>query len=70
MLDVNLPGEGSGALLEFLRQTHPAAPIILYTGRQGDDEAVKNLLAKGARRYLLKDGSLAGLLAAIQEVCG
>jgi DNA-binding response OmpR family regulator len=70
VLDVNLPGEGSGQLLEHLKRTHPAAPIILYTGRQGDDDTVKDLLAKGAARYLLKDGSLANLLAAVKEVCG
>src|SRR5580693_1646655 len=48
ILDVNLPGEGSGALLEKLKQLHPGVPIILYTGREGDDETVKDLLAKGA----------------------
>jgi DNA-binding response OmpR family regulator len=70
VLDVNLPGEGSAELMEHLKRTHPAAPIILYTGRQSDDEAVKDLLAKGANRCLVKDGSLASLLAAVQEVCG
>ena len=69
ILDVTLPGEGSAKLLERLKQSHPNATIILYTGRHADEEAVKNLLARGADRYLAKDGSLEGLLAAVKETC-
>jgi two-component system phosphate regulon response regulator OmpR len=70
ILDVNLPGKGSGVLLDYLKQNHPKAPIILYTGRQPDDELVTEMLARGAQRYLLKDGSLEKLLATAREFCG
>jgi DNA-binding response OmpR family regulator len=68
ILDVNLPGKGSAQLLEFLKQNHPATPVILYTGRQEDDELVESMLARGAKRYLLKDGSLGTLLATVREL--
>ncbi len=68
VLDVNLPGKGSSQLLEFLKQNHPAAPIILYSGRSADDDLVQEMLAHGARRYLLKDGSLEALLTAVKEL--
>jgi DNA-binding NarL/FixJ family response regulator len=57
-------------LMDFFKLVHPAAPVIVYTGRQRDDEIVRGLLAKGAQRYLHKDGSLEGLLAAVKEACG
>jgi DNA-binding response OmpR family regulator len=69
ILDVNLPGKGSSQLMEFLKLNHPATPIILYSGRSDDDDLVKEMLARGARRYLLKDGSLETLLAAVKELC-
>ena len=70
ILDVNLPGEGSATLMARLKAIQPDARIILYTGRHADDEAVQSLLLGGAHRYLPKDGSLEGLLAAVKEVCG
>jgi len=69
ILDVTLPGEGSSKLFDFLKLNHPAAPIILYTGRQSDDDIVQDMLKRGAKCYLLKDGSLASLLATVMEVC-
>jgi len=70
ILDVNLPGAGSAKLLESLKRTHPGAQVILYTGRQEDDAIVQGMLAQGAQRYLFKDGSLAGLMEAVKEICG
>jgi DNA-binding NtrC family response regulator len=69
ILDVNLPGEGSASLLEFLKEHHPAATVILYTGHGDKDESVRNLLAHGASRHVFKDGSLGNLLAAVGEAC-
>ncbi len=68
ILDVNLPGKGSVAFMEFLKQNHPKTPIILYTGRQSEDDLVADMLARGAKRYLLKDGSLETLLGVVKEL--
>jgi len=70
ILDATLPDAGSLQLVDFLKRNHPATPIILYTGRQPDDEIVRGLLARGAQSYLHKDGSLQGLLAAVKAACG
>jgi len=70
ILDVNLPGNGSGQLLADLKQSRPQTPIILYTGREEGDEVVKAMLKQGATRYLFKDGSLEKLLQAVKDVCG
>ena len=70
ILDVNLGGEGSAQLLESLKKTHPQTPVILYTGRQEDDDTVKSLMNLGADKYLLKDGSLEKLVEAVQSATG
>jgi DNA-binding NtrC family response regulator len=70
ILDVNLAGEGSAKLLAALKQSHPQTPIILYTGREEDDEVVKTMMNQGAARYLSKDGSLEKVLQAVRSVCG
>jgi two-component system response regulator FlrC len=67
ILDVNLAGEGSTNLVADLKKSHPQTPILLYTGRLEDDDAVQSLLSQGADKYLLKDGSLEKLLQAVKD---
>lgn len=69
ILDLNLGGESGANLLAQLNQKRPAVPIILYTGMEPDDEAVKDMLAQGRRtHYLRKDGSLEALANTVERV--
>lgn len=64
ILDLNLAGENGVMLLRFLRRNHPDVPIILYTGMEHDEEAVKAMLLQGAAQYLRK-GSMEDLVKAV-----
>jgi DNA-binding response OmpR family regulator len=70
ILDLNLGGESGGSsLLSLLNQKRPGVPILLYTGMESDDDAVKAMLAQGKNaHYLRKDGSLEELANAVQRV--
>lgn len=68
ILDANLGGEGSAPVLAALKQTHPKTPVIIYTGRDGEDEVVQSLLKKGADSYVMKDGSIQTLVQAVANL--
>lgn len=69
ILDVNLPGEGSGKVLATLKRSHPQTPIILYTGLEEEDDVVQAMLKQGATKYLFKDGSLEKVQQMVKSVC-
>ena len=54
ILDLNLKGESGLMLMKFLRQNHPGIPIVLFSGLENDDVAIRSMLAMGADRYLPK----------------
>jgi len=67
VLDLNLAGENGLLLMEFLKQKHPGIPILIYTGYQHDDEAVRNMLKQGAQKYLRK-GSMTELCNTLKSM--
>ena len=64
ILDLNLAGESGMMLMRFLRKNHPDVPILLYTGMEHDEAAVKAMLLQGAAQYLRK-GSMDDLVKAV-----
>jgi DNA-binding response OmpR family regulator len=56
ILDLNLAGESGLMLMRFLHRNHPQVPIILFTGMDHDDEAIRKMLKEGAVQYLPKGG--------------
>ena len=64
ILDLNLAGENGVMLMRFLRRNHPEVPILVYTGMQHDEAAVKSMLLQGAAQYLRK-GSMDDLVKAV-----
>jgi CheY-like chemotaxis protein len=66
ILDVDLAGEDGLSLMRYLRQNHPGVPILIYTGLDHDEEAVKKILSNGAAQYLRK-GTLEKLVQAVQR---
>lgn len=69
IVDVNLAGENGVMLMTFLKRNHPEVPIILYTGLDHDEGAVRAMLKAGAHRYLRKT-TLEDLARAVQEAVG
>jgi len=66
ILDLNLAGEDGLMLMRFLRVNHPGVPILLYTGLDHDEEAVKKMLTQGAAQYLRK-GPMEELVRAVRR---
>lgn len=66
ILDLNLAGESGVMLMRFLRRNHPDVPILLYTGMEHDEEAVKTMLLQGAAQYLRK-GPMPELISAVRR---
>jgi CheY-like chemotaxis protein len=52
ILDMNMPGMGGAATLTRLRQTHPALPVLVSTGRA--DQGVLDLVAAHPHTRLLE----------------
>jgi len=65
VLDLDLGGENGLMLMKFVKQNHPAVPVILYTGMEHDDQFVQRMLQQGAHQYLRKGGG-EELLQAVQ----
>jgi CheY-like chemotaxis protein len=64
ILDLNLAGENGIVLMKYLKRNQPYAPIILYSGMDHDDAAVRTMLEQGADQYLQK-GAMAELLLTV-----
>jgi len=70
ILDVNLAdlaGKDGSALMAALKRKHPLSPIILYTGLDGEDEEVKDMIKQGAHQHVSKVAPLEDLLKAVQN---
>ncbi|HWW00060.1 MAG TPA: response regulator [Candidatus Acidoferrum sp.] len=67
ILDLDLGGENGLMLLKHLKRNHPAAPIILHTGLEHDENAIQQMLENGAHRYVRK-GAIADLVAVVAGV--
>jgi DNA-binding response OmpR family regulator len=64
ILDLNLGGESGMMLLKFLRMNHPGVPIMIYTGTEHDDQAIRGMLQQGADQYVRK-GSMEELIVIV-----
>jgi two-component system nitrogen regulation response regulator NtrX len=67
ILDLNLGGEDGLMLMKFLRRNHPGVPIMLFTGMEHDESAIKRMLLQGASLYLRK-GSIQDLIQAVERL--
>ena len=65
ILDMDLAGEDGLSLMRYLRRNHPDVPVVIYTGLDHDEEAIRNILRNGATRYVRK-GTLEELVSAVQ----
>ena len=68
LMDINLPGINVVECVRRLKETLPAAQVIMLTAYE-DTENIFNALAAGAAGYLLKRSPRAELLDAIRDVC-
>ncbi len=66
VLDVHLGKENGLLLMEFLKQSHPGVPILVYTGHDHSNDAVQEMLKQGASRYLRK-GTMGELCEAVKQ---
>jgi DNA-binding NtrC family response regulator len=66
ILDLDLDGENSLQLMQFIRENFPATKVILYTGTDETEEAISKALKKGAFSYLRK-GVMSELLAEVEK---
>ena len=69
LLDLHLSGESGLDVMKLLKQKAPKVPILLYTGREHDDETVGLMLRQGAAGYLRK-GTMGEMLQAVQTALG
>ena len=69
LLDLHLAGESGLDVMKLLKQKASHVPIILYTGRDHDNDTVKLMLRQGAYSYLRK-GTMGEMLQAVQSAIG
>lgn len=67
LIDVNLPGEDGFSLATRIRQSHPAAGIVLMTARGQVSDRLEGY-SSGADNYLIKPVEQMELLACIQNL--
>lgn len=67
LIDVNLPGENGFSLADRIRQSHPAAGIVLMTARGQLSDRLEGY-SSGADNYLIKPVERSELLACIQNL--
>lgn len=65
ILDLNLGGESGRGVMKLLKEKHPTAPILLYTGMEHDQASVQAMLREGAQQYLRKT-TIGEMLKAVQ----
>ena len=66
VLDLDLGGENGLMLMKHLKRHHPDAPIIIYTGMEPDEPAIRRMRDQGADQCLRK-GTMSELVAAVQS---
>lgn len=69
LLDLHLAGESGLDVMKLLKQKAPKVPVLLYTGRDHDQETVALMLRHGAFGYLRK-GTMGEMLQAVQNALG
>jgi DNA-binding response OmpR family regulator len=69
ILDLNLGGENGLVVMKLLKEKHPGVPILLYTGMEHDEAAVKAMLRDGAHQYLRKT-TMGDMLKAVRSAMG
>jgi len=67
LMDVNMPGGGGVEAVRRLRDVLPAAPVIMLTVSEQDDDLLGAIRA-GARGYLLKNAESDELFGAIRSI--
>jgi CheY-like chemotaxis protein len=67
ILDLNLAGQSSLPLVQFINSNQPKAPILIYTGLEHDRSAIQGMMKLGATRYLRK-GSMAELCQTLSKM--
>lgn len=67
LIDVMLPGMDGFELLEKLRRSRPALPVLMVTARGAEEDRVHGLKA-GADDYIVKPFSALELLARVEAV--
>jgi len=67
LLDIVLPGKDGFTVLEELRKSRPALPVIILTARGAEDDRVRGLKL-GADDYVVKPFSAKELLARVEAV--
>jgi DNA-binding NarL/FixJ family response regulator len=67
LMDYNMPGGNALATLQYLRQRYPALRLVMLTAERGG-QLLAQVQQAGADGLLLKEGSAADMLAALQQV--
>ncbi len=67
LMDYQMPGEDSAAVLSWLKQRYPATKILMLTGVQAG-AVLAQLVQAGADGVVLKDGEASELLHAMAQV--
>lgn len=65
LLDLRLPGISGPEAVRALRRLEPVPQVLMHTADY-DERLIPETLAAGACGYVLKQGEVAGLLAAIR----
>ena len=69
LLDLRMPGMSGLAVLQRLRESGFAQPVVMLTTSNDESDLVSSLRS-GAQGYLLKDMDPDGLVQALQEILG
>lgn len=69
LLDMNMPGLAGIELIQRLRETHPALPLLILS-MHNEGQIVTRALKAGAAGYVTKGSEPEVLLAAIRRIAG
>src|SRR3990172_6290291 len=67
IMDLSLEGSDTLPLIQQIRESYPATPILIFSNYEGSEDIYRALRA-GARGYLPKNASDSELLEAIQTL--
>ena len=69
LTDLDMPRLSGLELVRRIRQSHPSLPVVVCSGRMGDDEAAE-LRKLGAARFVAKPFTRESLLAVVERARG